>query len=306
MPSAKPTRPHPVQIWLRAVRAPLLIATMIPVLLGGGFALMDRSFDGWTFLAAMIAVLLLQAGTHLFNDYFDFSKGADCDTSLTPPSVIRLGWLMPQSVYRGGLFCFLSAALVGSYLVYTGGVTVLLLGIVGLVVGYWFTGTRWALSYHALGELAVFLLHGPLLVYGTYYVMVGITYSHVLLGGIPIGLLWAAMLHLNNMRDLEHDRKIGKHTLATLFGPAQAKTVYYFLLLPAYLIPLALYLTGMTPGLALLALLTFPLALYNMWVVHRTSDPVELNVAYGLTVLLQLLFGILHVFGVFLYNFTTT
>jgi len=300
--SSRPKRPPRLQIWLRALRAPTLIASIIPVLLGGGLALVDRGFEGWPFLTALIAVMLVQAGTHLFNDYYDYQKGADSGVSLYE-GVLRLGWLTPRQVLTGGLVCYLAAAVIGLYLFYKGGPFILFLGTIGLLTGYFFTGSRYALAYHRLGELAVFLMNGPLVALGTYFVMLKIIYPHVILNGIGIGLLSAAIVHINNLRDVEHDRRIGKHTLATTFGLSNAKVIYYLLLLLAYLFPVAMWHYDMTPVYSLLCLLTLPLALRVVWIVRKTNDPVELNVMLGHAVLLQMLYGMLHVFGIFLYYF---
>jgi 1,4-dihydroxy-2-naphthoate octaprenyltransferase len=301
--SARVTRPSQLQIWLRAVRAPSLIGTILPVSLGGGLALIDRGFEGWTFLAIMIAVMLAQAGSNLFNDYFDFHKGADDETSLTPQSPLRNGWLTPSQVYIGGWICFALAALPGAYVVSTGDWLVLAFGVIGLMLGYLYTGTRYALAYHGLGELTVFIVMGPLIVLGTYYAMVKILFGHVILNALPFGLLAASVLHAKNLRDLNHDLQIGKRTLATILGVRRAKWEYYILLLLSYLTMIGIWLLGYTPVTTLLTLITLPLAWKTVRIVAKTSDPVELNLGLGLSVLLQLLFGLLNVFGIFLYYF---
>jgi 1,4-dihydroxy-2-naphthoate polyprenyltransferase len=306
MPSSVIKRPSLVTVWLRAVRGPSLTTTLIPVLLGGGFALVDRGFDGWSFLITLIAALLLQAGTNLINDYYDHIKGADVADTLSPSNVLHKGWLTPRQVYYGGLTCFLLASLLGIYLVSVGGWFILLLGLVGLAAGYLYTGTRIALAYHGLGEITVFLLMGPLMVLGTYYVMVRLIYVHVIVNAIPIGLLAAAILHANNLRDLEHDRRIGKHTIATMLGRRYATWEYHGLVLAAYGTMIVLWLRNDTPATALLSLLAFPLAVYTMYIVRKTADPMELNLVLGLAELHQLLFGILNVFGIYLFYFLQT
>ncbi|TCP55590.1 1,4-dihydroxy-2-naphthoate prenyltransferase [Tumebacillus sp. BK434] len=301
--NAKVTRPSQLQIWLRAVRAPSLISTLIPVLLGGGLALIDRGFEGWTFLAIIIAVMLVQAGSNLFNDYFDYHKGADDESSLTAPNPLRQGWLSLSSVYRGGWICYLSAALIGGYLLSVGDWLVLVFGVIGLLLGYLYTGTRYALAYHGLGELTVFVVMGPLIVLGTYYAMVKILYGHVILNALPFGLLSAAVLHAKNVRDLRHDRAIGKRTLATILGERKSKWELYVLLALSYAMMVLIWLLGYTPVSSLLVLITLPLAWKTVQIVARTDDPMELNLGLGLSMLLQLLFGILNVFGIFLYYF---
>lgn len=300
-PLARPTRLH---IWLRALRATSLTVTVIPVLLGGGLALIDRGFDGWAFLITMVTALLLQAGTHLLNDVFDYRKGLDTVPSPFRIKAIQMEWLSDRQVYIGGLVCYILAILLGSYLVYLGGLFVLVLGIIGLVAGYLFTATRFALAYNALGELTVFLLMGPLMVLGTYYVMVGIVYLHVILTALPFGLLSAATLYTQNLRDCEQDLGFGKRTLVTLLGDKRRKQMLYALLSLAYLTLILPYVFHFAPLQSLLPLLTLPLMVYIRRKASASSDPMEMNVVLGLLILLQLLFGLLHVSGLFWYYIT--
>jgi len=297
-PLARPTRLH---IWLRAVRATSLTVTVIPVLLGGGLALIDRGFDGWTFLITMITALLLQAGTHLLNDAFDYRTGLDTVPSPFRVKAIQMGWLSERQVFIGGLVCYILAILLGSYLVYLGGLLILVLGLVGLTAGYLFTATRFALAYNALGELTLFLLMGPLMVLGTYYVMVGIVYLHVILTALPFGLLSAATLYTQNLRDCEQDLRFGKRTLATLLKAQRRKQMQNGLLSLAYLTLILPYVFHFAPIQSLLPLLTLPLMIYIRRKAAMSHDPMEVNVVLGFLILLQLLFGLLHVLGLFWY-----
>ncbi|MBL0386633.1 1,4-dihydroxy-2-naphthoate octaprenyltransferase [Tumebacillus sp. ITR2] len=303
MPASSSTKqPSLLQKWVRAVRPPSLIAAILPVLLGGGLALLDRGFDGWTFLLTMIAVLLIQAGSNLLNEYYDDLKGADAHG--VSDGVLHKGWLLPQQLWVSAWTCYILALLLGGYLVSVGGWLVLVLGIVGLLGSILYSATSWALSYHALGEVTMFLLSGPLVTLGTYYVMVKIAYTYVLLSGVPYGLLAMAVTHVHNLRDIRHDKAIGKRTLASVLPQRPANRLFYILLLFVYVIPVVLWAMEVIPTLSLLPLLTFPLAVRIIRTVRPTTDPVELNMAFGLTALLELLFGILQVFGVFLYYFT--
>ncbi|PWK10268.1 1,4-dihydroxy-2-naphthoate octaprenyltransferase [Tumebacillus permanentifrigoris] len=303
MPASQTTKyPSLFQKWVRAVRAPSLIAAILPVLLGGGLALLDRGFDGWTFLLTMIAVMLIQAGSNLLNEYYDDLKGADAHG--VSVGVLHKGWLLPHQLYAGAWVCYILALLLGGYLVSVGGWVVLVLGIVGVLGSILYSATRLALSYHALGEVTMFLLSGPLVTLGTYYAMVKIAYAYVLLSGVPYGLLAMAVTHVHNLRDIRHDRMIGKRTLASTLPQRPANRLFYLLLLFAYVIPLLLWVMDVMPALSLLPLLTIPLAIRIIRTVRPTTEPVELNMAFGLTALLELLFGILQVFGLFLYYFT--
>lgn len=294
--------PSLFQKWVRAVRAPSLIAAILPVLLGGGLALLDRGFDGWTFLLTMIAVMLIQAGSNLLNEYHDDIKGADAHG--VSVGVLHKGWLHPHQLLTSAWICYILALLLGGYLVSVGGWLILALGIVGVLGSILYSATRFALSYHALGEVTMFLLSGPLVTLGTYYAMVKIPYGYVLLCGVPYGLLAMAVTHVHNLRDIRHDRMIGKHTLASALPQRSANRLLYLLLLIVYAIPILLWVMNVMPALSLLPLLTFPLAIRIIRTVRPTTEPFELNMAFGLTALLELLFGILQVFGVFLYYFT--
>lgn len=303
MPASTSIKPPSLfQKWVRAVRAPSLIAAILPVLLGGGLALLDRGFDGWTFLLTMIAVMLIQAGSNLLNEYYDDIKGADAHT--VSAGVLQQGWLMAHQLLAGAWVCYVLALLVGGYLIKVGGWLILVLGIIGVLGSILYSATRYALSYHALGEVTMFLLSGPLVTLGTYYAMVKIAYTYVLLSGVPYGLLAMAVTHVHNLRDIRHDRLIGKRTLASVLPQRPANRLFYAMLLFVYVIPIVLLIMNVIPMLSLLPLLTFPLAVRIIRTVRPTTDPVELNMAFGLTALLELLFGILQVFGVFLYYFT--
>lgn len=300
---AQTKRPSILHSWLRAIRPAALIFTLLPVLLGGGFALVDRGFDGWRFLVAMVAALFLQMGANLLNDCYDYLKGADTKETLSVSSPLREGWLTARQVYVGGVICLVTATVLGLWLVKVGGWLVLLLGVLGLAGAYLYSASRVALSWHGLGELAAFLLLGPLMVLGTYYVMVQLVFVHVLVNAIPLGLLAVSVLHVSNLRDRLHDQKIGKRTLATMLGARTGKALYHLLMVLAYVALVVLWLVDLTPVTALVALLAVPLAVRNLYLVSRTDDPVELNLGLGLTVLHQLVFGMLNVFGIYLYYF---
>ncbi|GAX88837.1 1,4-dihydroxy-2-naphthoate octaprenyltransferase [Effusibacillus lacus] len=286
------------QIWFQAIRFPSLTAGLIPVMLGGAFAVIDRAFQSVPFLLALLGSMLLQAGTHLLNDYYDDLSGADRGEFVTGNAIQR-GLLTPKQVYMAGLICFLLALLPGLYLVTKVGSGVLWFGLAGFILGYCYSGGPFPLAYRGFGEPAVFLAMGPLLVLATYFVQVGTIRWSVLLGSIPAGLLAAAILHTNNLRDREQDPSVGKITLANLLTENNAKLTLAGLLAAAYAIQAILVLFGVIPLLALLPLLTLPIAVRVIRRAWTSQTPLEINLVLGLTVLLQLLFGMAYALGLF-------
>lgn len=269
-------------------------------MLGGGFAIMDRAFNGTHFLLALLGGMLMQAGANLFNDYFDNKSGADRYDTLSAGKVIQQGLLTPGQVYRGGIICFAIALLIGIYFIMNMGFGILWFGLTGLLLAYFYTGGPYPFAYRALGELVVFYAMGPFMVLGAYYVQVGTMRSIVFLGAVPIGLLVVATLHANNLRDREQDPLVGKRTMANLLSETVAKKTLGVFIYSAYLIQVILTLTGWLPWFSLLTLLTIPLAINIMRKTRQSTRPLELNLVLGLTVLLHLLYGVTYTLGLFL------
>lgn len=287
------------QVWFQAVRVPTMTASLIPVMLGGAFAVMDRAFQSIPFLLALLGSMLIQAGTNLFNDYFDYKTGADRPDSLSSSGVIQKGWLTAPQVYRGGVVCFALAGLIGLYLAAKIGGTVLWFGLIGLFLGYFYTGGPFPLAYRALGELAVLLAMGPLLVLATYFVQVGMLRWNVFWGAVPVGLLATAILHANNLRDRDYDPTVGKTTLANLLSEKGAKHELAVIVTAAYTVQAILVVAGMLPPLSLVTLLSLPLAVTVVRRAWQSGTPLEMNLVLGLAVLLHLLYGMSYALGLF-------
>jgi 1,4-dihydroxy-2-naphthoate octaprenyltransferase len=267
-----------VRTWWRAVRPKSFTATTTPVLVGLACAgLHGLLSPGWAALT-LLAALLLQAGTNLVNDYFDHRSGVDSSASLSPSGVIQSGLLAPRAVLAGGLVCFGVGAGLGVALALHGGPLIWALGLLGVLIGLLYTAGPLPLAYIGLGEPAVFVAMGPGMVLGAYVVQTGRFAALALLAGVPVGLLVAAILHANNLRDLETDRAQGKRTLAARFGRSFARHEYALLVGGAYaalLLPVAL---DLWLGLAALPpLLTLPAARRLITEAYATSDTTCLN-----------------------------
>lgn len=294
-PAASPSR---FGVWWRAVRPRSFTATTTPVAIGLGCAALDGRFaPGWALLTLLGAVLL-QAGTNLVNDYFDHRNGVDSSASLSPSGVIQNGLLTPRAVLWGGALCFAVAAGLGMLLAWHGGPVIWALGIMGVLIGVLYTAGPAPLAYVGLGEAAVFLAMGVGIVLGTYVVQTQRFGWLPVLAGVPIGLLVAAILHANNLRDIPTDRAQGKRTLAARFGWRFARNEYAVLVLGAYLLLPVLLLVDRWLGLAALpALLTLPAALGLVREARATDDYARLNRVLRGTARLHGRFGLFWALG---------
>ena len=261
--------------WIIAARPQTLPAAAAPVVVGVGLALYDGVFAPLPALAALVGALLIQIGTNFANDYYDAVKGADTEDREGFTRVTAGGLIPPSQVKRAMYLTFLAAVLVGTYLVYVGGVPILVVGVLSVLSGIAYTGGPYPLGYHGLGDLFVFIFFGLVAVAGTYYVQaaavlagplpVGIPPETVPLGvvvaALPIAALSTNILVVNNVRDKEEDATTGKRTLAVRFGYGFARAEWVALLVLAYAVPLwFLRQPGFTLGVAL-PYLTLPYAL---------------------------------------------
>jgi 1,4-dihydroxy-2-naphthoate octaprenyltransferase len=294
-----PNSPGPIRIWVLAARIPTLPAAVVPVLVGSAVAWAAGQFRPLPFVAAMVASLLIQVGTNLANDYFDFRKGADTAERLGPVRVTQSGLVRPQTVRTATIVTFGLAALIGIYLSVVGGLPILVVGLLSIAAGVLYTGGPYPLAYHGLGDLTVFIFFGLVAVIGTAYLHTGEVTTFAIVSALPVAALVTAILVVNNLRDIATDRAAKKRTLAVRLGPGGTRAEYLLLLSIAYLVPLASWLLLDIPRGFWLPWLTLPLAIHLMRVVLRHEGR-PLNAALAGTGRLHLAFGILWAIGIVL------
>lgn len=262
------------------------------MLLGCALAWRDGLFHWSAALAALIVALTLQVGTNLANDYWDHKKGADTMDRRGRVRVVASG-LIPGSVVRNvALGLFLFAGFVGLTLVPRAGWPVVAIGVASLLGGWLYTAGPRPLGYNGLGDVTVFIFFGPVAVAGTYFVQ-ALSFSWtVVLASVPVGALAAAILVVNNLRDLPTDRAAGKNTLAVLLGPTGSRTEYLGLVVLAYAVPVLLAV-GSSSWTLLLPLVSLPLAVVLVVRVWRELAPEPMNALLERTAMLLLLFGVL-------------
>ena len=283
--------------WLLAARVPTLAAALVPVAVGSALAARDHHFRLGPAIAALWGAIFIQVGTNLVNDLGDFRRGADSGSRLGPPRALAMGWLTVAEIKAGILVSFLAATLAGVYLVGAAGWVVVAIGLASIAAGVAYTAGPAPLAYNGLGEVFVFLFFGVVAVCGTYYVEVRTLPLDAVLAAIPVGALAAAILVVNNVRDLEGDRAAGKRTMAVTLGRRGARAEYLLLLSAAYLTPALLTFSGRARAWALLPLFTAPLALFEGRRVLEREDGPALNAALFGTARLHVLFGLLFAVG---------
>ncbi|MEW5796894.1 MAG: 1,4-dihydroxy-2-naphthoate polyprenyltransferase [Candidatus Zixiibacteriota bacterium] len=242
--------------WLLAARPKTLPAAAAPVIIGTAMAHTGGGAHWPSALAAMTGALLIQVGTNFANDYFDYKKGTDSGERLGPVRVTQAGLVSPEAMKRATILVFALAVLVGVYLVWRGGVPIVVIGLLSVLFGVLYTGGPYPLGYNGLGELFVLIFFGPVAVGGTYYVQTIDINLAVIVAGFAPGLFSVGILTVNNLRDIDNDRVSGKRTLAVRFGRRFALHEYYWSLFAACTVPLVLALLFHGPPLAILASLT--------------------------------------------------
>jgi 1,4-dihydroxy-2-naphthoate octaprenyltransferase len=280
-----------------AARPRTLPAAVAPVLVGTALAVYDTEHLGLlAFLATLFGAILIQVGTNLSNDYSDARRGADTEDRLGPVRVTAGGLVPPRQVLIATYATFALAVLVGMYLVYVAGPELLLVGAASILAGVLYTGGPRPYGYEGLGEVFVFTFFGIVAVTGSYYVQTEELPFLAFALAVPVGLLAAAILVVNNVRDLETDRRAGKRTLAVRLGRERTRVLYDAMLLFAYL--LVVPLLAELSAWVLLPLLTLPLAVRLGRTVRTHTDGPTLNQALAGTGMLQLVFCLLLSVGI--------
>jgi len=289
-----PTGPR---IWLLAARPATLPAAIVPVLVGTGAALHGhQEFHERAFIATLLAALLIQVGTNFANDVFDFRRGADTAERLGPLRVTQGGLVSPRQVLMATYVTFGLALLLGVYLVVLGGWPILVIGLVCVLAGLLYTGGPWPFGYHGLGDLVCFICFGVLAVLGTAYLQNDPLRLRItaldMWASIPVGCLVTAILIVNNLRDIDTDRGVGKRTLAVMLGRRGTRIEYLLCVAVAYLVATGLGLAGVVGPWWWLPLLSLPLGVWLVRYVGQTEGR-PLNQALKRTGQLHLLFGVL-------------
>jgi 1,4-dihydroxy-2-naphthoate octaprenyltransferase len=277
--------------WLQAARPFSFTASMTPVLLGAAWAVYKQTPAKWLLLPwIMIASLAIHAATNMINDYIDYRKGVDKKSSFGGSRVIVEDKLSAKQVLISGLILFAFTAVIGLLFIYLRGWPILVLGVVGILGGLFYTPCK----YYGLGDIMVFVLMGPLMVIGSFFVLTGTYHHSVLWVSMPIGCLVAAILSGNNLRDILYDNQAGIRTTAGVLGHRLARIEYSTLNVSAFIIVGVLIALKILPNLSLVTILTLPLAIKLIRQVFCGKSD-EMATIDAQTAQLHLAFGVLFI-----------
>jgi 1,4-dihydroxy-2-naphthoate polyprenyltransferase len=291
-----PSASSPFKLWFVAARPRTLPAAIAPVLVGTSLAASEDVFKPLRFVCALIGSIFIQIGTNLANDYSDARRGADTEDRLGPVRVTAGGLVPPRRVLIWTYVAFGIAVLAGVYLIAVAGWELLAVGVASIVAGVLYTGGPKPYGYEGLGELFVFLFFGIVAVVGSYFVQTEDLERAAFDLAVPVGLLASAILVVNNVRDIDTDRRAGKRTLAVRVGREKARRLFTLMIAFAYIALIGIVFE--LSAWVLLPLLTIPLAVPLVRTVNTRTDGASLNGALADTGRLLAVFSLLLSVGV--------
>jgi 1,4-dihydroxy-2-naphthoate octaprenyltransferase len=289
-----------MRIWLMAARLRTLPAAASPVLVGTALAGFAGTFHVLRFLAALVGALFIQIGTNLANDYSDARRGTDAEDRLGPVRVTAGGLMPPNRVLLATYVTFGIAVLVGVYLIVVAGWQLLLVGAASILAGVLYTGGPRPYGYEGLGEVFVFLFFGIVAVAGSFFVQTKHLSWEAFALAVPVGLIATAIIIVNNVRDIDSDRRAGKRTLAVRLGRRRTRAMYALFVYLAYLTVWITWAFGPLTAWIMLCWLSLPLAARVVRTVRTRVDGASLNGALAGTGQLQLVFCVLLSAGLLL------
>jgi len=293
----KESRMPLVQKWWDAIRPWSYTAAIVPVLLGAAVAAHEVTINWLLLVLALVGSIAIQGGTNLMNDYYDYKKGTDTPAVKGTGGALLRGDMTPEQIFRAGIIAFALGSVIGLYLVYTTGPFIFWLGLCSVAVGYFYTAGPFALAYVGLGELAVFIFMGPVMVLGSYYLQQPVIALPVIWAALPVSFVVAAILHANNLRDIDTDIINHKRTLATMLGRSGARIEFYVLVGGAFVSVLVLSALGLAPWPTLISFAMAPLAWRLMRTAATEVTAEKLHPVLRGSAVLHMRFGMLYVIG---------
>jgi 1,4-dihydroxy-2-naphthoate polyprenyltransferase len=289
-----------IKAWIQAARPKTLTAALIPIIVGTCLAKVETGKVLWWVSAlTLLASFFIQIGTNFVNDAVDFQKGADTEKRIGPQRVTQAGIFTAKQVLWMGTAFFAMAVLCGIPLVIQGGVSILGIGVISVLMGYAYTAGPFPLAYKGLGDLFVILFFGLIAVGGVYFLHTGEVSTGAILAGLQVGLHCTVLIAINNLRDQEGDRLVGKKTLPVRFGKRFARWEIAVLCFTPFLLGLY-WMAGGRFGAFLLPFLSLPLAMWISKLVFETEPSPAYNRFLGKAAALHLVFGGLLSVGFFL------
>ncbi|MFZ3576807.1 1,4-dihydroxy-2-naphthoate polyprenyltransferase [Virgibacillus sp. DJP39] len=281
------------QIWWRLLRPHTLTASFVPVFVGTMLALNETSLHFLLFLAMLLASILIQAATNMFNEYFDFKRGLDNEESVGIGGTIVRDGIGPKTVLSLALIFFGVAALLGLYICVETSWWVAAIGLICMLFGYLYTGGPFPIAYTPFGEVFAGFFMGTVIIGISFYIQTSIITANVVWVSIPIAIFIACIMLSNNIRDLDGDKQNGRKTIAILLGRKNAIVLLGILFSVAYVLTVIYIIVGMLPIWSLLALISTKMAFEVVKAFKGKSKPIEMMPAMILTGKTNSMYGLL-------------
>ncbi|MEH7106291.1 1,4-dihydroxy-2-naphthoate polyprenyltransferase [Bacillus sp. JJ1764] len=291
------------QVWWQMTRPHTLTAAFVPVLLGTALALKQGSISVGLFLAMLLASLLIQAATNMFNEYYDFKRGLDTEHSVgIGGSIVRDG-IKPKTVMNLALSLYGIALLLGVYICANSSWWLAIVGLVCMAVGYFYTGGPIPIAYTPFGELLAGFFMGMMIILISFYIQTGVVDQTSILVSIPSFILVGAILLSNNIRDLEGDKEFGRKTLAILLGKQKAIYLLAGMFIFSFLWVIGLIISHIVPVWTAIVLVSVPKPLKAISGFKRGTVPIQMAPAMKATAQTNTIFGFLLAIGIFVGHF---
>ncbi|ASQ90827.1 1,4-dihydroxy-2-naphthoate polyprenyltransferase [Prosthecochloris sp. GSB1] len=288
-------RPSRFESWMMAVRPKTLPAGAVPVIVASAVAAVDGVFRPTAAMVALFCALGIQVATNFINEIYDFRKGADTAERLGPTRTVAAGLIAEKTMISVSIALLVAVFLMGLYLVWLAGWPVLIIGLLSMFFAWAYTGGPCPIAYSGLGDLFVFVFFGLVAVGGTYYVQSQTLTVPVLVAAVAPGVFSVNILLVNNIRDIDTDRRVGKMTLPARIGAANARALYLFLTVTGYLVPVLMWFVGY-PFWCMLSWLSLPLAIVQLRRLF-TAEGRELNEVLAGTGKVMTVYGFLFSAG---------
>lgn len=282
-----------LQIWWRLLRPHTLTASIIPVFVGTMFALTGQDINLLLFLAMLVASILIQAATNMFNEYYDFVRGLDNEQSVGIGGTIVRDGISPKTVLRMAFAFFGMAILLGVYICIESSWWIAVIGIICMLFGYLYTGGPWPIAYTPFGELFSGFFMGTVIIGISYYIQTTTLTSTVIWLSIPIAIFIGAIMMSNNIRDLDGDKENGRKTVAILLGRKNAVRFLAAMFMIAYFLTAVYIIAGVLPVWSVLAFLSVIKAADVIKKFRGKTQPLEMMPAMAATGKTNTLYGFL-------------
>ncbi|AUW94192.1 MAG: 1,4-dihydroxy-2-naphthoate octaprenyltransferase [Sulfobacillus thermotolerans] len=281
--------------FLRVSRPPTLLATIVPLLIGGAMGWITHHFQWWAWLDMVVIAFSMQIGVNMLNEYFDYRRGLDDHESLGIGGIIVTGEVKPRTVWHAGLLTYALALILGLILVYYRGPLLLVMGLLGIIAGFLYTSGPYPISSTPFGELLVALIMGPIEVLATQFASAGVITPVAELISWPVGISVATILIANNLRDLEKDRRHGRHTLPIVFGAKRGLLILISMIAIVLLWITVMAFTGLLPYSVLIIWLSLPVIIANL---KKLSSGQAWGKAVPITGRIHVIIGVLLAIGI--------